>query len=846
MANYEYDTWEHPFAPYAAGWCRLIGRGLEFKDEEFQQDADDIKKFFNGTKGDFWGKSAGTDRGFYKPDSDIPQPDFQMILMKVAEACQIIGPSLYSTDPVIEVDPLQHPVLPPEAFGITPSMQRQVQQVMSQPVPEGMPPPQPPPFIQQYEAYLESTQMREITRKAASAVLSTLLNYNQKEFGAKTHARAQIDDALLTGMGIRVTEVESPPMSKRKYVCSKWHPIERLVLDPDAQTDEEVMWSAIGWTMPYWQAEEKWGLDKDELKEYANNESVFSQEFNTNKYLRATGKSNDLLSGWYLYSKMGIGEDIPGLNKEDRHKLPVDLGKYVYAAVSPKVPFFLNCPSSKLKKIDEDEVFMRFQWPIPFYADGKANGWPWTPMTFHKVPGHVWPMSHFKPGMGELKWLTWAMSFLANKVRTSCGTTIAVMAAAGEDLKKQLEANVDNKLIELREIVGTNINNVVSYLQQPPFHGDIWKVVEAVFELWDKRIGLSELMYGMSETQDRSATETATKQENVSARVSDMRAQVEDATTMVARKEVIAIRWLLTPEDVGYVLGPEATQIFQDQIMTADLEQLVREYEYGIVAGSTRLQDRQVKINNLNQFMASFGPILQQVVGMGITEPINAVMQAWGKLWSTDVEEWQINIPPPPPAPPDPKAELEAQKIQAELQKMQLDAQLSQQEQAAEMAFKERELEMRQMEMAQKLEFEEEKGRMELLLMERKAMLEIELERERAAAELELMKAEAYAKMQLSAQESSQEVQLKKDEAAANLEISEVEAAGKMQVEQQKASSDQAIAKQKADSDAKAQAAKTKADISAAKEKSKVENEATRERVKIEAKKASKPKPKKG
>lgn len=1187
MATTSFDVWNHPFSPYAAGWCRLIERAMEFKQEEFQDDADDIKKFYNGVKGDFWSPGyAGGPRGYSKSDSDVPQPDFQMILMKVAEAMQIFGPSLYSTDPVIEVDPLKRPIMPPHMFGITPSLERQIQQQMQMAQEQGQPPPPPHPLVQQYEAYLESTQMYEGSRRAASAVLAAILNYNQREFGSKNHARRAVDDALLSGMGVRwclsggtklyvrwpgerhsvttikdvargyenaelwdgekwvkivavsrkprsgaelsislrggekinctpehlwptsnrgvvkagdlavgdkliygqlpepqncknppclpdelgwmvgmymadghippakrdvkleialniedkehhamvdkiaamygaeVTwrgvpgskrwnaniysrtlvaalreyvggdssytkhlkpacwersnaflsrvldgyldgdghyvakekawrlgfclnteladslrtlcgrlgyritlktyrnlngknglytyhkgairreqqrwtladmgevvgigkapgkcqwfydiqvdaephlfslasglkthncEIVTPPGSTRKYACSSYDSIERLVLDPDACHEEEIQWVARKRIMPYWVAEEKWGHEKDGLKKYATLESAYSQEFLTSKHLRSKGESNDLLCCWEIYSKMGIGNTIPGINKESSLKLP-ELGRYVYLVVSPHIPFFLNLPSESLEKMDEEQVFERLQWPVPYWADGKSNGWPFTPLAFHRVPGHIWPMSHFKPGMGELKWLTWAMSFLANKVRTSCGTIIGVMAAAGEDIKKALEANVDNKLVELKGIVGDDINKVISFLQQPPFHGDIWKVVEAVFNLWDKRIGLSELLYGMTDTQDRSATETATKQENASARISDMRSQVEDHATMVARKEVMAIRWLYKANDVDFLLGPEGTMVFEREIMTADLEVLVREYEYSVVAGSTRLQDRQVKINNLNTFLSNFGPVFAQLAGQGMTEPLNQVMKHWGKLYSTDVEDFQINIPPPPPPPPDPRVEMEMQKMNFEMQKMQADAQLDREAQQADMAIKQQEMEFKQIELQQKLEFEERKAELEMQVLIQKAEMEMQLEREKAMLELQIMREEAQAKMQISAQESAQEAELKRDEAAVDLEVAQVQAANDLQVSQQQAENDQAIAQQKAESDLavqdkKAQAdiatqkEKSKADISAQKEKGKVDNEVARERVKIEAKKAEqKPKPKK-
>ncbi len=843
--NDQYDLWEHPLAPYAAGWCRLIARAMEHKKTEFQDDADDIMVFFNGTRSDFFSSTyAQGAQGYAKNDGEVPQPDFQMILMKVAEALQLFGPSLYSTDPVIEVNPTKQPIMPPEAFGITPQM---MQPPPQPPVPQGQEPPPPPPphpAVQQYQAYLESMGTRTNVKKAACAVLGAILNYSQREYDSKTHARKAVDEAMLSGLGVRWTEVHTPPGSSYKAVCSTYDSVKRLALDPDACNEDEIMWIARQRIAPYQDVEDRFELERDTLKDYAQMESGFSQEMSYQKAHKADGRSNDLMCYWDLYSKMGIGDKIPEVKKNISIKLP-DLGKYCYLAVADKVPFFLNASSDFLAKNDEQEVFKRLQWPVPFWADGRTNGWPFTGLSFHKIPGHIWPMSHFKPGMGELKWLTWAMSFLANKVRTSCGTIIGVVKAAGEDLKKALEANQDNKIVELEQLTGKNINELVSFLQQPPFHGDIWKVVEAVFDLWDKRIGLSELMYGMSDTQDRSATETTVKQTNATARVSDMRAQVEDWATMIARKEAIALRWLMGPEDVQGILGPEATQVYTEQVMTTDLENLVREYQFSIVAGSTRLQDRQVKINNLNAFLGSFGSVLTNFAGQGIVQPINAIMKKWGELFDTDTDEWLVEIPPPQPPPPDPRIELEMQKMQAEIQKMQLDSQITMQQTQMEMQMREREMEMKQMEMEAKLQLEEAKANLELQIEERRAELEMQIERMKAEQEIQLEREKAMAQMQIEQQKAAQSADVERDKAAVQLETEEVKAATQIQTAQQKAETDQQVATQKAQTDSAIAKQKADSDIAVAKEKGKVDNEVAKERVKIEAKKAQqKPKPK--
>ena len=41
-----------------------------------------------------------------------------------------------------------------------------------------------------------------------------------------------------------------------------------------------------------------------------------------------------------------------------------------------------------------------------------------------------------------------------------------------------------------------SIDEIVQFLQHPPVNGDIWKMIQAVEDNFDKRVGLTELMYG--------------------------------------------------------------------------------------------------------------------------------------------------------------------------------------------------------------------------------------------------------------------------------------------------------------------------------------------------------------
>src|SRR5580765_7120517 len=102
-------------------------------------------------------------------------------------------------------------------------------------------------------------------------------------------------------------------------------------------------------------------------------------------------------------------------------------------------------------------------------------------------------------------------------------------------------------------------------------NSDVWKVIEAVEENFEKRVGLNEVFYGKSSRQDRSATESNLKAQNQNIRPDDMAERVESWMTEASRKEAIAARMLLAPGDVVPVLGPLAARLWGQFVSTSDL-----------------------------------------------------------------------------------------------------------------------------------------------------------------------------------------------------------------------------------------------------------------------------------
>jgi hypothetical protein len=296
----------------------------------------------------------------------------------------------------------------------------------------------------------------------------------------------------------------------------------------------------------------------------------------------------------------------------------------------------------------------RVAWPIPFYAD--PNGWPFTGLAFHWKPGYAWPVSHIRPAIGELRLLNWCFSFLATRIATSCETMVAVQKAADQTIKDQILAPSEGgfKIIELSELLGRRIEDVMSVFQFPQVTRDLWDIISAIMDQFAQRTGLSELVYGYTRNQFRSAAEAQIKNENISVRPDNMANELEDCMGLLARREALAVRWLLEPQDVAPVLGPLGAVAWQQTVAQQDIVRLTRDFLYRVEAGSARKPNKATRVEQMQLSVQTLGPILSNLVGAGVVDPFNALMKDWADSLDIDVTPYLLPPPPPPAPPPQP------------------------------------------------------------------------------------------------------------------------------------------------------------------------------------------------
>lgn len=630
---------DNPLQPVVAQWVEKIRLAWDFKKKQFQDDADEAMAFFNGPYDFLYGIGKSTTaagKAFAWTGDEDPRPKFAMTVNKVAEMVELFGPVLYHRNPVRQVNPRQFPDVPPELVfagmmnPMDPMGQFQAQQ-------------------QAQTAVMQQQFGRQIDQ-ARALLLESYLNYTPTALNLKEQARAAIDEAIIKGMGCLWTELYQPKGGQMRLVGSFYDTVDNVLIDPDMESLEHAHWVARRCVHPVWQVEREYGLPPGSLR--GNLESSAQQSAtNTDPdgdYDRRRGLTNDLLSYWKVFSKMGVGARLKGV-PPDLQPVLDQLGDYCYLVIAKEYPYPLNLPPDVLQAGNLQDVMARVQWPTPFWAD---DAWPFTPLVFHPVPRQVWPVSHVKPGMGELKFINWCFSFLTGKIRTACRDFIAVPKSLSEELKTAILSGQDLTLLEIERVHGETIQQIVSFLQHPPFHQDIYTILEKVMEMFEKRVGLTELMYGQTAVQLRSASEAQLKSDQLRIRPDDMSNKVEDAMTDVARLEALAARWHLQPPDVAPVLGQYGAQAWGTLVAPSDPSALLHQLEYRIEAGSARKPNKARDADNANQAMQTlFQPLWQYAMQTGQVGPVNALITAWAKAMDMDASPFLIQPPPPPVAP---------------------------------------------------------------------------------------------------------------------------------------------------------------------------------------------------
>jgi len=636
----------NPLRQIVATWCKKLKSAERYK-KPFNDDAKEAANFYDGETNWMWRDAyASGERGFNR---GIAPPAFIMQLNKCFELVEIMSSVIYARNPVRTVTVMQPPDIPLGPMGLDEPLGQDGQPSMEQ--------------MQIIQAVKAEDDERE-SRQIAATLLNKYLDWTAVELDLKKQARKVVDEAMIKGGGVFWTELvvldtsDSSENPEMRMVGSFYDSIDNLLIDPDFDNEDDSLWCARKCTRPLDEVAATYGVPVEDLKKHLDSSRPhqLSKE-PSGKKKRTKDQSNELVTFYKVYSKTGIGDRLKDHPKETKGLFDA-AGRYCYLVICEGVDYPLNLPPEVMEEpVDEtlgipQSVLTRTSWPIPFYVDPK--GWPYTMLAFHRKPNYAWPVSHIKPAIGELRFLNWAFSFLATRVATSCETVVAVQKAADETLKTQLLEPSEGgfKILELSELLGRRIDDVVSILNMPPVNNDLMTIIEAVMDQFAKRTGLSDLAYGWTRSSLRSAAEAEIKNENVSIRPDNMANEVENCMSTLARREALASRWLLEPQDIAPVLGKMGAAAWAQHIARKDIVSLTRELLFRVEAGSARKPNKAGRVQQMQLAVQTLGPILSQLAGAGTPDPFNALMKDWAESLDIDATPYLLPPPPPPAAPP--------------------------------------------------------------------------------------------------------------------------------------------------------------------------------------------------
>lgn len=614
--------------PIVQRWMEKLRRAWDYKKRVFADDARECMKFFNGPYDWLYGPMNKQNMGLIVNYQDMPQPTFRMTTNKVAEMVQLFGPKLYQQNP--------HRTVTPRTLSVVP----------------------PPPLFQSnpalgmiWQQMLQMTQVKDQQNAVRAQLISDYLNYTPYELGLLYQVRAAIDEAIIKGMGCLWTQIYTQPTGER-MVGTFYDSVDNLLMDPDAERDEDCWWVAQRCLHAVWDVEREYGLPRGTLK--PNYETWDSQaDYDPDdhrRWLRSQGGTNDLISYWKIWSKMGIGGRLREAPPSYRDILD-SYGDYCFIVIADGCEYPLNIPDTVIDSANDEEIQQRVKWPVPFWAN---RTWPVSCIQFHPVPRQIWPMSHLKPGMGELKFLNWAYSFLATKMPTTSRDFIACMKSASEAVKTAITNGRDLTLIELDASHG-DITKLVQWLQHPPFNKDILEVIKLIADQFDQRVGLSALMYGTQAKQLRSASEAQLLQNATDTRPDDMLARVEDTMTKVAQKEAMTAQMFLQPPDLIPIIGQLGAMAWVQSLQGLNPNEMIHAFDFRLEADDTRIPNRNKLVEDSKQMMqVLFQPMLNYGIHSGNFQPVNQLITDMCTAIDIDGAKY-LFTPPPPPPPPHPE-----------------------------------------------------------------------------------------------------------------------------------------------------------------------------------------------
>jgi len=620
--------------------------------KDFMATGQMCQTFFSGAMGLMW-----DDKFRAAHLGNMPAPKFRLTIAKAFELVAIMGPSVMWDYAGRVIKGRAIPELPRRVFG----------------------PVDDESAEQRYQLHVDDRETILALQDTRNMLMESYLNYAQREQpgGLIKESHKAIIDAIVKGRGCLRTDTYTFPGSDRVLTKSEHFQVEDLFVDPGCKdpTLRDCYWIAIRRKSSYWELERKFKLPRNSLKYKASGESITSIATNNSaedEQLRKVGQTNDTIVWYEIWSKEGIGTRTTNVRGTVADVFEELIGDFAYMAICDGVEYPLNLPPHLMRKASDDDARTALDWPVPYYKDGR---WPISLLDFHMLPGSCWPMAPMAMGLGELVFLNVVISVLCERCAESCRTNGLVADSIGDDIIKALKDSSFSGWTTFPQSMVEHVDKLIHYVQTPEIKTDVFKIIDIISDMFDRRTGLVDLMYGMNPggKVDRSATDSANKQEAVSVRPDWMMRCAESWQTEVADLERIAAGWSVQGSHLVDLLGEDGAQMWDELIANEDPEVYVRQMRATLEANSIKKPNKFRDNANIQQTIGYILPILKEHWNIsGDPVPLNNYIKSLADAMEQDADSWLLPETQGQGPSPEEAAAQQAE-AEAEQQKRQLD-----------------------------------------------------------------------------------------------------------------------------------------------------------------------------
>lgn len=567
------------------------------------------------------------------------QSFFQVRINKSREFVNVLLPFIHHRIPNRLVEP-SRPKVPPELLGLPPGT------------------PVPPTPLQQ-------------TDQIRAWLMQWFLNWIPGQYDLRYECRQAIPEALVKGRCVVWHEFFRGPYGS--IPGSFADSVDNLFIDPDAKQLQNASYIVRKRRRSVWHVAEELGIPSDELRGKASTnlrKSTDAAQITSESYGDKEDKG-DIVEYFEVWSRMGFGHKFSTGSdselKSDRLLADLDaLGDYIYLVICPGVDYPLNLPPAVFATPNaEMEVRSRVQWPVATYFD-RANPWPMSCLDFYPDPESPWASSPLEAALPLQVFMDHAYGWLMGRCRTSCRDIVVVSSSIDSDLEKAIVSELDMAIATIDGDVSEDLRKLVTVLQHPPMNQDIWQILSAVENMFERLTGMDPLLSGAGgRTQIRSSAEAQIRQSNVSNRPEDMAECVEDWMSQIARKEAVMTRLHVPSSVVAPLFGEQVqegmdgipigfgplSQQWGQLVTTDDPARACAELAYTVEAGTGRKKNKQAQLQNAELTMQTLAqPLLGLAMQKGQVQPFNALIQMLAE--ANDMNLDAMLLPTPPMQPP--------------------------------------------------------------------------------------------------------------------------------------------------------------------------------------------------